>query len=339
MREKRDRAYGPYPHRDKFRVVVVGADGTRATATYASEAVARKRVAEVNAEAIGRTVSGAIDEYLAHSTAKPRSKKTVEHRLRGITGAQHRLLRKLTPTVARELFAARAEQTSGDTQFHELASARAFAAWCIEKGWIERDPFAGLKPTKPRRRGKPQLRADEAKKLLEACLAEDSTAATAVALTLLTGMRASAVTNRAVRDLDDGARVLWIENDKTAAGERRLEVPTVLRPRLAALAAGRHGEQRLFVNANRDWLRYQVRRLCGAAGVKVVGPHSLRGTYASLARGVVPVEQVAAALGHSGVSVTRQHYLAPGLEQSLDQRAVTALLTGKTPPDSVPHEN
>lgn len=328
MREKRDRAYGPYPHRDKWRVVVVGADGERATATYASQAVAKQRVAEVNAEAIGRTVSDAIEQYLSHSTAKTRSKATIGHRLRGITGERNRLLRKLTPPIARELFAARAEVTSGDTQFHELASARAFAKWCIGKGWLRVDPFVGLEPTKPRRRGKPQLRIEEARKLLDACLAEDSKAATAVALALLCGMRASSVTDRTVRDLDDGARVLWIENDKTDAGDRRLEVPEVLRARLAALAAGRSGGARLFVDANRDWLRYHCRRLCKKAGVAVISPHSLRGTHASLARPAVPVEHVARVLGHAGPAVTQRHYLAPGLERELGQQAVLTVLDG-----------
>lgn len=328
MRERRDRAYGPYEHRNKWRVVLVGADGERTTATFTSEATATKRVAEVNAEAIGRTVSGAIDEYMAHSTARPRSKKTVEHRLRGITGGSDRLLRRLTPAIARELFAARAAVTSGDTQFHELASARTFAAWCIKRGWITADPFAGIEPTKARKRGKPQLRIDEARKLLDACLAEDTKAATAVALALLCGMRASSVTDRMVRDLDDGARVLWIENDKTDAGDRRLEVPEVLRARLAKLAAGRAGGHRLFPGTNRDWLRYHTRRLCKVAGIAVVSPHSLRGTHASLARPVVAVEHVARVLGHAGPGVTQRHYLAPGLEQDLDQRTVLSVLDG-----------
>jgi integrase len=328
MRERRDRAYGPYKHRDKFRVVVVRADGERINATFASQAVAKQRVDEVNAEAVGRTVSAAIDAFMATSTAKPRSKKTVEHRLRGILGDRYRLLRKLTPQVARDLFAARAAVTSGDTQFHELASVRSFMRWCIGKGWIRVDPFAGIEPTKPRKRGKPQLRIEEARKLLDTCMAEDSKAATAVALALLCGMRASSVTDRTVRDLDDGARVLWIENDKTDAGDRRLEVPEVLRARLAKLAAGRPGGAKLFVDANRDWLRYHCRRLCKVAGVAVVSPHGLRGTHASLARPAVPVEHVARVLGHAGTAVTSKHYIAPGVEADLDQRAVLTVLDG-----------
>lgn len=334
MREKRDRAYGPYKHRDKWRVVVIGADGIRTAATYASKARACERIVEVNEETSERTVSDAIDAYMATSTAKMRSKATVEMRLRGITGDGNRLLRKLTPRVASELFEARASETSGDTQFHELASIRAFMKWCIKKGWIKADPYAELKPTKARKRGKKQLRINEARKLFDACLAEDTKAATAVAVALLFGMRASSITNRLVRDLDDGGRVLWIEDDKTESGNRALGVPDVLRERLLQLAAGRPGDHRLFVDTNRDWLRYNVRRLCRKAGVPVVCPHGLRGTHASLARPYVPVEQVALTLGHAGPAVTRAHYLRPGLEQELDQRAVA----GKLLPEFFPQE-
>jgi len=340
-REKRDRAYGPYKHRNKWRVVVVGADGERTTATYTSEAVARQRVAEVNAEAIGRTVSDAIEAYMAVSTMAPRSQKCMTMRLRGITGKQTRMLRRLTAQAVREHFAVRSQETSGDTQFHELASGRAFADWCIDKGWLAVNPFTGLKPTKARKRGKPQYRIDELRKLFDTCLSEDTKASTAVALAILCGMRAGAVTNRLVRDLDDGGQVLWIENDKTAAGNRQFRLPEVLRDQLTKLAAGKPGNAKLFDNTDRNWLRYHTRRLAKKAGVPVLSPHSLRGTHASLARRLVDVEHVAAALGHASPTITRRNYLAPGLEMDLQQQAVSSVLladVGKSSVKTVPHQ-
>jgi integrase len=204
------------------------------------------------------------------------------------------------------------------------------------------NPFTGLKPTKARKRGKPQYRIDELRKLLEVCLAEDSKAGAAVAVTLLCGMRASAVTNRSVRDLDDGGRILWIERDKTEAGNRRLVLPDVLQDQLARFAAGRPGSAKLFENTNRDWLRYHTRRLAALAGVPVLSPHSLRGTWASIARGGLVIEHVAAALGHASPSITRRNYLSPGLEGDIDQKSVSALLlgdVGKTSAQTVPHES
>lgn len=328
MRERRDRAYGPYKHRDVWRVVLIGADGSRTTATYESRKEAEKRVADYNAAESGRTVSGAIDQFLAESTMKYRSQKTIAYRLRGITGNGDRLLRKLTPRVARDLFAERAKETSGDTQFHELASVRAFFMWCTRKGWAAANPFEGLKPTKRRNRGKPQLRIDETRKLLDACIAEDSMMSTAVALALLCGMRASSVTDRLVRDLDDDARVLWIENDKTKAGDRRLELPAVIRGPLRALAAGKNGSDRLFPGTNRDWLRYHTQRLCKKAGVPVITSHGLRGTHSSLARQEVPADHVARVLGHAGPAITRSNYFAPGVESAIDQRTVLSVIDG-----------
>jgi integrase len=141
-------------------------------------------------------------------------------------------------------------------------------------------------------------------------------------------MRASEITNRVVRDVDDDARVLWIERAKSKAGERHLEVPEVLRPRLAALIAGRRGDEPLFPDRDRHWVGYHVRRLCRAAGVPVVCPHGLRGTQASIAVRAVPAEHVAQQLGQTGPAVTRRHYLAAGAEQDGRQRAALQVLAG-----------
>jgi integrase len=84
-----------------------------------------------------------------------------------------------------------------------------------------------------------QLRLDEARRFVETALGEGDARGLAAAMALLMGLRASEITNR---DVDDAARVLWIERAKTRAGDRRLEVPEVLRPRLAALVAGRDSD-------------------------------------------------------------------------------------------------
>ena len=49
-------------------------------------------------------------------------------------------------------------------------------------------------------------------------------------LALTMGLRTSEVMNRVVRDLDDGARYLWIDEGKTENARRHLEVPSVLSP-------------------------------------------------------------------------------------------------------------
>lgn len=328
-----ERAYGPYQHRNKWRVVVVGADGGRIVASYKSEAKALDRINEVNEKASGRTVSTAVDAYVKHLRDRhiaDTTATTVAFRLRGMlrTNERDRLLSSLTLPVARSLFAKRSADIASETQRGELAAASAFAEWCVKQGWLRVDPFAGLEPTGPRARGKAQLRIDEARKLIDACLAENTPASIAAALALLCGMRASSIAKRVVRDIDDGARVLWIERDKTKAGDRRLEIPEVLRAPLTALCAGRPGGEPLFGDVDRHWVGRHVRRMCKVAGVPVVCPHGLRGTWASLSRTEVSVEHVARALGHANTTVTARHYIDRDAEQRAQQQAVLRVVSG-----------
>jgi integrase len=169
---------------------------------------------------------------------------------------------------------------------------------------------------------------DEARRFLTTAFAENSESGLAAAMALLMAMRASEITDRVARDIDDGGRILWIERAKTRAGDRQLEIPEVLRLRLVALAANRAPDERLFGDVDRHWVGYHVRRLCKAAKVPTVTPHGLRGTHSSISAQAVPIDHVARALGHAGTQVTRQHYLAPGSEAPRKQRVVLKALAG-----------
>ncbi len=62
---------------------------------------------------------------------------------------------------------------------------------------------------------------------------------------VLLGLRASGVTDRVLRDLDDNGQLPWIEFGTTRRARRRLEVPALLRPYLLALAKGRAPDAQL----------------------------------------------------------------------------------------------
>ncbi len=332
-RENRERAHGPYPHYRRWRVYLVAANGSRRYRTFETERDARDYLEAWNQETDSRTVSQAITGYIEHLRAHGRATTTVrttEHRLIALLYVidRDRSLRSLTPAVGAALAKKRAAVTKPDTQAGELAAARGFASWCISQGWLRRDPFEGLEPIGARARGKNQLRIEEARKYLDAAIADGSPAAIAATLPLLCGMRASEITDRVVRDVDDGARVIWIERAKTRAGDRRLELPEVIRPAMAELVAGRSGGEPLWGEVDRHWIGYHVRRLCRAAGVPIVCPHGLRGTWSSLAIAESPVEHVSRALGHAGSAITRRHYLAEGAEQIGQQRAALRVLRG-----------
>ena len=109
---------------------------------------------------------------------------------------------------------------------------------------------------------------------------------------------------------------------KSDAGVRIAELTDIATTRLkvridgAALddfvfpAREREGERTKTPHRGRSWLREQVAKLCGAAGVRVVPPHGLRGTLATaLDRTGVRVADVAAALGHAGTRVTEDAYI------------------------------
>ena len=78
-----------------------------------------------------------------------------------------------------------------------------------------------------------------------------------------------------------------------------------------------------------DWVRHETKRLCEAIAMPVVTAHGLRGTHASLARAAGATGHlVAQQLGHSNEKVTRDNYVAPGLDEQEQRRQAFRVLTG-----------
>jgi integrase len=215
-----------------------------------------------------------------------------------------------------------------DTHRNMLGEAKAFFSWCMAQGWTKRSPFASVKGVGKKKKGKPQLRFDEARRWYDTALelANVEVGAIAAICTFIFGQRASEVAQLAVRDLDDGGRLPWVADSeiKTEAGKRTLEVPDDLRPRLQQLAAGKAATDPLFgPGRTRYWVYYWVQRICELARVKKVCAHAMRGLHGTTAveHGATP-KIVAAAMGHTSEVVTERHYLAPGTKARATQRAV-----------------
>jgi integrase len=208
---------------------------------------------------------------------------------------------------------------------------------------VDRDhPVANFEPIGQRNRGKKQLRIDEARKLVDVCIRqanEGDEAAVGALTAFLLGLRASEVTDRVVRDLDDNGRLLWIEFGKTKRSRRTLEVPALLRPYLLSLAKDRPADAQLISRTisprtgkkrDRHWLLRHVERLCAEADVPVVCTQSLRGLHASVATDAGATSHVvASALGHSSPAVTHAHYI----DGATARRARTRRVLGKVAPD------
>jgi len=251
------------------------------------------------------------------------------------------LLEDLQPRTCEQLYRELVKTCAVDTHRNSLAVAKAFAAWCVKQGWLATSPLAEVAGVGQRNRGKKQLRIDEARKLVDLCIRkanEGDEAAVGVLTAFLLGLRASEVTDRVVRDLDDDGRLLWIEFGKTRRSRRTLEVPALLRPYLLALAKGRASDEQLISRTvsrrsgkkrDRYWLGHHVERLCDEAGVPVVSTQSLRGLHASVATDAGATSHVvAAALGHSSPAVTHAHYI----DGAVARRARTRRVIDKVGP-------
>lgn len=350
-RIRKERVHGPYrddTRRRPWSIVIVPAatDGARRVERFEDEKEALARKRDLEGVAQGRTVTQAIAMYLAHKSHGVRESTlaTLTYRLHGIlrTADGDRLLRDIKPQLAAKLYQRRVDETKADTHRGELAAAGAFAQWCVRQGWLPADPFAKVEAVGRRAAGKPQHRVDESRRFVDHALGECTTAGIAATCAVLMGLAASEVTDRVVRDVDDGGQLFWIDEGKTRNRRRHIIVPEVLRTHLAALARGRAPDEPLFGYAqprrgesrpvDRHWLGYHVRRLCRAARVPVITPHSLRGLHGTLSVSAgIEVGHVARQLGHGGPGVTRRHYLAPGAEAAAGHERALGVIQGGKP--------
>lgn len=346
MRERHERCHGPYElGPTTWRVIFVGADGARLSRYFESERQANDAIAIYRKNAETRTISVAVDAYLASQ-----EKRVTEGELRQSTVTReafhlrkmlslddngHLDLKRLTPKLAAQLYDARTGAV--DTHRNGLSVCKAFGRWCTERGWLPVDPFARVKGRGRRRKGKQQLRIEESRAVVDTCaplLATDDGAVCTLAYLLLSTRNGEIVLAH-VRDVDDGGRMFWVSDSKTEAGRRQIEVPAVLQPGLIRLAAGRPADAPLFAHAAtrarpQDWAREQVWRVCKLAGVPEVGPHGLRGTHATVARAAgATAELVAATLGHASSAITTGGaYIDRREAEAADRRKAWTVLEG-----------
>jgi integrase len=342
---RRPGAYGPYAHRRKWRVVVVRSGGERTSRLYDTEAEALEVIARVQRAAgleNAVTVEEAITEYELAMKQKgnlPGSIADTIYRLRRIVGTRwmKKPLRLLATAECAKLYHRLSTEPTRtgrpmavDSHRNMLAEAKTWGQWCVDKGHVKVVPFASVDGTGRRRRGKPQLRIDEARRFTATAkhLALDGDeVAIGVLLLLCLGLRIGEAVSRRVRDVDDGGRVLWVEG-KTDAGKRQIIVPRALRPMLVALVQGRKSDAQLFKSRRVEWLRKGLRRICKAARVSYVPPHGLRGTFATMASEILGgvTDELAAMIGHEDPEFTGRVYARPGAGKAAIAESVSALL-------------
>lgn len=362
-RREGTRVLGPYSWRGKYRIFLCDEGGAKTQAVYATEKEARDVIAALEEDVkknTGRTIADALTHYedylLTKKNNKPASVKTTMTRLASFFSEPEAELGALSPRQCQRYYERATERISpstgkrlaADSHRNILAEARTFLSWCVKpQQWLKTNPLAEVVGHGRRRHGKPQLRIDEARRLRAVChreAARGDDGAVAVLLGLLMGLRAGEIVSRTVRDVDDGGRILWVDDNqamdftpKTAAGRRPVSVWEEVRGYLLVRTRGKNSGELLFPAEEggghwRDWVRRQTRRLCRMAEVPVVCAHSLRGFAATLnLLAGVPLAQVAAALGHESPTTTLQSYAAPGIETALNTRQAQLIL-GPAPP-------
>lgn len=357
-----ERLLGPYPDRDGFRVIEVGADGSRESTVHPTEARALRYMEMLRADLSSEqhTIKSALEAYKKHLAEKGNKQGSTDVTEWAIGQFFPEPLLLATLSAKRctklydELRTRPSERTkkplAADTHRNVLAQVKSFLAWCVKRGWLRENPAEDIQGIGKRRpRGKSlgkdgnTLRVKEARawyvKALELANAGDQ-GATAALAALLLGLRANEIVSRRVSDLDEDEApgdLLWIPCSKTPAGRRTLEVPEVLRPLLIARADGKGPTRHLFECERkheraehkphtRDWVIDQVRRICGKAGVPKITAHAMRGLLATITaeRGLAG-HLIAATLGHEDYDrTTAIAYAAPG------SAAVGALRRGWT---------
>lgn len=345
-----DRVLGPYFRRGRWRIVVVvgGAreDCSFATKGEAEEAVvAQRRELERAATAPVDDAIQAYEDYLTDKGNKPRSVEVTARSLRRFFGRGAPEfddltwpISALTPEIGQQLYdELRARGYSADTHHRTLAEAKTFVRWCRDRGMVKRNHLKKVAVVGKKRKGKPQLRIEEARNWYEAALRmarDGKEGAVAALMALDLGMRCSEITSRVVRDLDDEGKLLWIPFAKTDAGRRTLEVSADLRPLLRRSARGKSPEMYLLGDGvqphSREWVRRWVWAICDAAKVPRVSAHSMRGLHATLAvRAGATSHEVVRALGHESFAVTRGNYIQPGTVEDGERARVPSLVSGE----------
>lgn len=347
------RIHGPYEYRRGWRVVVVDEDGGRDDRYFEDEAEAKtfiralkKKIRKLNA----KPLDVALEDYRMYLRDEKGNKpKSVAHTIDQVTrffddtsGTVDQFEDEAACEARYDAFRFRKKKDGRplavDTHRNALAQAKTFLNWCVGRGYLKSNGLMKVQGKGKRRYGKEQLRIDEARAWSAAALRRAATGdrdevkegALKALMALHLGLRASEITLRQVRDVDDDGAILWIPDAKTSAGRRRVEVPEFLRPLLRELSQGRPGAEPLFRYRTVGVVRNWVKRICLEAGVPKVSAHAMRGLHGTLAvaAGATP-HLVAAAMGHESFRTTATSYAKREAVTGVRHRKATAVLAGE----------
>lgn len=203
------------------------------------------------------------------------------------------------------------------TATKKLERLRGFFRFCVDSGWIEKNPFAAVKSPITKQSPTLPFTDEDVNKLLAACSRFSSKGVHGatngkrleafILLLRYSGLRRTDAVSISVDRIRGGKVFLYTQKTGTPVW---VPVPPFV---VEAMEEVRQGQYYFWSGngglkaATSSWDR-SFRKLCKIAGVKGHF-HMLRDTFAvSLLLKGTPIEDVAILLGHTDVAVTQKHY-------------------------------
>jgi site-specific recombinase XerC len=271
------RVLGPYKNGDKWRLVVLDGGSRKSVVAETHEAALALRDDLQGAlkKHIARSFEESLEEYLKNLVDRGVSQDTADK--------VRRMLRSFLPLDepltaidaerAAQMYLDETKRTksngepiANDSHHLLLRRIKHFYKWAISRRYVTSNPFAEVSPIGRPRRGKPQLRIDEARKLVTTAMERAKTldaGSTAILMQIFLGLRPTEALVRVVRDLDDEGRILWVPFGKTSNAKRRLQIPDALREILLLHAKDKPADAPLLgpprdALHTRDIIRYRL---------------------------------------------------------------------------------
>ncbi len=342
------RILGPYANRRHWQLICIDAAGNRRSVFYDKKGEAEKAKGKMQGalkvfEGTWEKMQVEYRDYMHEKGNQGPSIKNTIERL-GKWFDCDTIVRNMSFKSVKDIYDRRCSEVAPGTHRGELSEVKTFFNFLVKQKHITKNPASGIEGKGKKADGeKEQLRYGEAQTFSKACYhsaQKGSEGALAALACLWLGLRSTEIRARVRRDLDtlqDGSRYLWITKAKTPKGNRVVKVHPDLADLLSNLAKGKGAQDYLFPASSKTgyrtatWLRRCVRRLCVAAGVPVVSPQGLRGTWASMAH-EAGIDETALAnhLGHESIRTTHKHYARPSaVRQAMNDKAWSVLEGGK----------
>jgi hypothetical protein len=169
------RVLGPYANGEKWRVVLLEGQSRKSLVADTHEAALKLRddlLHRIKAHT-SRTFDEALEEYLASLTS--RGVVTVDKiaRMLRLFLPLDEAISSISDAQAEQMYLAETQRqkTNGkfiapDTHHLVLRRAKQFYKWAVSRRYVDRNPFAEVRPIGRPRLGKPQLRIDEARRFV-----------------------------------------------------------------------------------------------------------------------------------------------------------------------------